>query len=301
VPRPTSASATSGASPLSGPIAASGLVVIGLIAQDVGAAISVTVFPEVGAAGMTALRLVFSAAILLVIARPRLRGRTRRDWLTVVLFAGALAAMNLSFYEAISRIPLGIAVTIEVLGPLVLSVIMGRRWLNLLWALLALVGVVILGGLNLERLDPIGVAFAVAAGALWAAYILTSAATGRRFERLDGLAIAMAIAAIAVLPFGAAVAGPALVDPRWLVLGLAVAVLSSTIPYAFELVALRRLPESAFGVLMSLSPAIAALAGLVLLGQSVTALDWIAIAIVVVASAGAVLTARRREPIPPTP
>ena len=273
---------------------------VGLIAQDVGAAISIMVFPEVGAAGMTALRLVFSAAILLVIARPRLRGRSRRDWMTVVLFAAALAAMNLSFYEAISRIPLGIAVTIEVLGPLLLSVIMGRRWLNALWAALALIGVVILGGLNLERLDPIGVLFAIAAGALWALYILTSAATGRRFERLDGLAIAMAIAAVVVLPFGAISAGAALFDPRWLLLGLAVAVLSSTIPYALELVALRRLPESAFGVLMSLAPAIAALAGLVILGQPVTALDAVAIAIVIVASSGSVLTAKPREAIPPT-
>ena len=298
MPRPTASA--SGGSAISGPVAASGLVVVGLIAQDIGAAISIMVFPEVGAAGMTALRLVFSAAILLAIARPRLRGRTRRDWLTVVLFAGALAAMNLSFYEAISRIPLGIAVTIEVLGPLLLSVVMGRRWVNLLWALLAIVGVVILGGMNVERLDPVGVAFAIAAGALWAAYILTSAATGRLFAKLDGLAIAMTIAAVVVLPFGAIAAGPAILDPRWLLLGLAVAVLSSTIPYALELVALRRLPESAFGVLMSLSPAIAALAGLVLLGQAVTALDWLAIAIVVVASAGAVLTARTREPIPPT-
>ena len=285
---------------LSGPIGASALVVVGLIAQDVGAAISIMVFPEVGAAGMTALRLVFSAAILLVIARPRLRGRSRRDWMTVVLFAAALAAMNLSFYEAISRIPLGIAVTIEVLGPLLLSVIMGRRWLNALWAALALIGVVILGGLNLERLDPIGVLFAIAAGALWALYILTSAATGRRFERLDGLAIAMAIAAVVGLPFGAISAGAALFDPRWLLLGLAVAVLSSTIPYALELVALRRLPESAFGVLMSLAPAIAALAGLVILGQPVTALDAVAIAIVIVASSGSVLTAKPREAIPPT-
>ena len=285
---------------LSGPVAASGLVVIGLITQDVGAAISVMVFPEVGAAGMTALRLAFSAVILLIVARPRLRGRSRRDWLTVVLFAGALAAMNLSFYEAISRIPLGIAVTIEVLGPLLLSVIMGRRWLNLLWALLAVAGVVVLGSQNIDRLDPVGVLFAVAAGALWACYIVTSAATGRRFENLDGLAIAMTIAAIVVLPFGAVAAGPSLIDPRWLLLGLAVAVLSSTIPYALELVALRRLPESAFGVLMSLSPAIAAMAGLLLLGQPVSALDWIAIAVVVLASSGAVLTARTREPIPPT-
>jgi len=294
VPRPTTAALPGG------PITASALVVVGLIAQDVGAGISVLVFPEVGAAGMTALRLVFSAAILLIIARPRLRGRSRRDWLTVLGFAAALAAMNLCFYEAISRIPLGIAVTIEVLGPLILSVVLGRRWLNLLWALLGLVGVVMLGGLNLERLDPVGVLFAVAAGALWACYILASAATGRRFERLDGLAIAMAVAAIVVLPIGIGSAGPALLDPRWLGLGVAVAVLSSTIPYALELVALRRLPEAAFGVLMSLSPAIAALAGLVILGQSISVLDVVAIAVVIVASAGAVLTARAKEPIPPT-
>jgi len=292
---PRTATATTGAL---GPIGASALVVVGLVAQDVGAAIGIMLFPEVGPGGMAALRLVFSAAILLVIARPALRGRTRRDWATVLAFGATLGAMNLSFYEAISRIPLGIAVTIEVLGPLMLSVVMGRRLLSLLWAVLAVVGVVILGGLNLQRLDPVGLAFAIAAGALWAAYILASAATGRRFARLDGLAIAMAVAAILILPFGIATAGAALIDPRWIGLGLAVAVLSSTIPYALELVALRRLPESAFGVLMSLSPAIAAIAGLVLLGQPVTPLDAVAILLVVIASAGAVLTARPRAQAP---
>lgn len=282
----------------SGTLGASSLVVVGLVAQDAGAAISVMLFPHLGPGGMAAVRLAWSAVILLLIARPALRGRSRGDWVTVVGFGAALGAMNLSFYEAISRIPLGIAVTIEVLGPLILSVVMGRRLLSLLWAALALVGVALLGGANVERLDPVGVGFAVAAGALWAGYILASAATGRRFARLDGLAIAMTVGAALVLPFGAATAGAAILDPRWLGVGLAVAVLSSTVPYAFELLALRRLPESAFGVLMSLSPAIAALAGLVLLGQPVTALDAVAIVLVIVASAGAVLSARPKPAAP---
>lgn len=281
------------------PVAASGLIVLGLVVQDLGAAISVLVFPHLGAAGMTGLRLVFSAAILLLVARPRLRGRTRGDWLTVLGFGVVLGAMNLCFYEAIARVPLGIVVTIEVLGPLILSVVKGRRLLSMVWAVLAVAGVALLGGVNLESLDPVGVAFAVAAGVLWACYILSSVAAGRRFARLDGLALAMAVGAVLVLPLAIATGGPAIVDPRWLGLALAVAVMSSALPYGLELVALRRVPESAFGVLMSLSPAIAALIGLIVLGQRLEPLDVLAILLVVAASAGAVLTARRRELVPP--
>lgn len=273
------------------------MVFLGLVCQEVGASISVLVFPHVGPLGMVALRLAFSAVVLVLVARPRLRGHGRRDWATVVGFGVVLGAMNALFYLAIDRIPLGIAVTIEVLGPLTLSVVLGRRPISWLWALLAAGGVVLLGGLNLERLDPVGVLFAALAGALWVGYILGSAATGRRFERLDGLAIAMVVGSVLLLPAGVITAGPAIVDPRWLGLGLAVALLSSAIPYALELLALRRLPESAFGVLMSLAPATAALAGFVLLGQSLTPFDIVAMGMVIAASAGAVLTAPPRAAV----
>ena len=279
-----------------GTLGATGLVLIGLICQDIGAASAVTLFPQVGALGMVTLRLVFSAAILFVAFRPRLRGRSRADWITVIAFGLALALMNGLFYEAIARLPLGITVTIEVLGPLILSVVVSRKASAWLWAVLAFMGVAIFGWGGWGHLDPIGVAFAVAAGTMWVAYILLSARTGRRFERLDGLAIAMSIGALLAIPFGVISAGPPLFHIDILLLGVVVAVLSSAIPYGLELLALRRLPAATFSILMSLSPAIAATAGLVILHQALTLPDAIAIVLVVVASIGAVRSADRRQP-----
>jgi inner membrane transporter RhtA len=240
---------------------------------------------------MVTLRLVFSAIVLLLICRPRFRGHSGSDWLTVSAFGLTLAAMNVLFYEALARLPLGPAVTIEVLGPLVLSVIVSRRAASWLWAVLAFAGVALLSRGGLEELEPVGVAFAAGAGVMWAAYILMSARTGARFPRLDGLAIAMAIGAIVTLPFGLGTAGSALFTPVVLLLGLAVAMLSSAIPYALELLALRRLAAASFSILMSLAPAIAALAGALVLGQGLTLISSIAILLVVVASAGAVRSA----------
>ncbi|MCU1558384.1 MAG: hypothetical protein JWN09_2379 [Microbacteriaceae bacterium] len=272
-------------------LGAVGLVIAGLLCQDVGASFAVLLFPAVGALGMVALRLAFSAIILLAICRPRLRGYGLRDWATVILFGIALAAMNGLFYEALARIPLGATVTIEVLGPLVLSVIMSRRASSWLWAVLAFVGVALLGQGSFGQLDAIGIVFAFAAAAAWAGYILLSARTGQRFPKLDGLAIAMTIGAIIALPIGVATSGPAIFQPGSLLLGAAVAVLSSTIPYALELLALRRLPSATFSILMSLSPAIATVAGLVLLHQTITVVGAMAIALVISASIGAVRSA----------
>ena len=276
------------------PELASVLVIGGLICQEIGAAIAVLLFPQVGALGMVAFRLGFSAIVLMLVARPALRGHTRRDWLTVAAFGLSIAVMNGVFYESIARIPLGVAVTIEVIGPLVLSVVLSRRAISWVWAALALGGAILLAGVNDEPLDPLGVLFAGIAGTLWTAYILTSAATGRRFPRVDGLALAMVVGGVLSLPFGIASAGAAFIDPRWLALGLAVALLSSAIPYGLELIALRRLAESAFGVLMSLAPALAAVAGFVLLHQSLEPLDLVAMAMVIGASIGAVRTTGRR-------
>lgn len=280
------------------PLGAAGLVLAGLICQEVGAGLAVTLFPQVGAVGMVALRLGFSAVILLIAFRPSLRRRTRGDWSTVVAFGLVLAVMNGLFYEAIARIPLGTAVTIEFLGPLVLSVVISRRASAWLWALLALAGVGLLGRQGFEHLDPIGVAFAVAAGGMWVGYILLSARTGRHFAKLDGLALAMAIGAVVSIPFGALTAGANLVAPPVLLFGFAIAVLSSAIPYGLELLALRRLPSATFSILLSLAPALAALAGLVILHQQLDWLDALAIAFVVVASMGAVRAAARRQEPP---
>lgn len=277
------------------------LVVAGLVCQEVGASIAVLLFDDVGPLGMVMLRLAFSAIVLLLIARPRLTGHSRSDWGSVVIFGLVLAGMNGLFYLALDRLPLGVTVTIEVLGPLTLSIIASRRASAWLWAGLALVGVVALGGGGWDRLDPVGVLFALGAAATWALYILSSARVGAAFPRLDGLALAMTIGALVSLPFGIADAGSALLRPEILGLGAAVAVLSSTLPYAFELIALRRLAASAFAILMSLAPATAAIAGFILLGQHLAWLEVVGIALVIAASIGAVRAAGRhaREAVEP--
>ncbi|MCP9962528.1 EamA family transporter [Streptomyces somaliensis] len=268
-----------------GPVA---LVVGGALSVQFGAAVAVLLIPRAGALGVVALRLALAALVLLVVCRPRVRGHSRSDWGTVVVFGAAMAAMNITFYQAIERIPLGAAVTLEVLGPLALSVVASRRAVSLLWAGLALAGVVLLSGGGFDRLDPVGTGFALAAGAMWAAYIVFSARTGRRFPQADGLALAMAVGAVLSLPLGVAQAGARLAVPSTLALGLAVAVLSSVLPYTLELIALRRLPAGTFAVLMSLEPAVAALAGLLVLRQALSATDAAAIALVMAASVGAV-------------
>lgn len=269
------------------------LVIGGLACQEVGASLAVLLFPATGPLGMVMLRLVFSAILLLVVARPSLRGRSAAAWRSVVLFGVVLACMNAFFYLALERLPLGVTVTIEVLGPLTLSVVVSRRLSAWLWAGLALAGVVLLAGGGWERLDLIGVLCALAAAACWAGYILSSARVGRQFSQLDGLAIAMAVGAVLALPLGIVDAGAALLNPVTLGLGAAIAILSSAIPYALELTALRRLPASGFAVLMSLAPATATLAGWILLGQRLTVVELAGIALVIVASVGAVRASGR--------
>jgi inner membrane transporter RhtA len=228
--------------------------------------------------------------VLLLVCRPRVRGHSRTDWGTVVVFGITMAAMNGLFYQALDRIALGPAVTLEVLGPLALSVLASRRALNAVWAGLALTGVFLLGGGGFGGLDPVGAAFALGAGAMWAAYIVFSARTGRRFPQADGLALAMAVAALAFLPLGIAEAGTRLLDPTTIALGSAVALLSSVLPYTLELLALRRLPASTFAILMSLEPAIAATAGFLILNQALKLTEAAAITLVVAASMGAMRT-----------
>ncbi|MEU9098906.1 EamA family transporter [Streptomyces sp. NPDC048361] len=266
------------------------LVVSGGISVQFGAAVAVTLMPRAGAAGVVTLRLVAAALVLLLVCRPKLRGHSRADWGTVVVFGVAMAGMNGLFYQAVDRIPLGVAVTLEVLGPLALSVFASRRLVNVLWAGLALAGVVLLGGGGFSSLDLVGVAYALAAGVCWALYILFSARTGRRFPQADGLALAMAVGAIVFLPIGIAQAGGALVVPSTMALGAAVAVLSSVLPYTLELLALRRLPASTFAILMSLEPAIAAAAGFLILNQALSWPQALAIGLVIGASMGAVRT-----------
>lgn len=266
------------------------LVVAGMIGQELGASLAVLLFPEVGGLGMVTLRLGFAALILLAIARPTLRGHSSSAWRAVVLFGLSLAFMNGLFYLALESLDLGVTVTIEVLGPLALSIIAAKRRSAWLWAGIALLGIIALGGGGWSELNPLGVIFAAGAGVSWAAYIMCSASVGAAFKGLDGLAIAMAIGAILALPFGLATAGSALFQPHVLAIGLGVALLSSTIPYAFEMTALRRISPAVFAILMSLGPATASAAGFIVLGQALSFWEIVGVGLVIAASVGAVFT-----------
>jgi len=270
------------------------LVLIGIVSVQVGAALSKNLFgaaPAVTPTSVVWLRLATSTVLLLALARPRVRGRSSEDWVVVLAYGAVLAGMNWSIYQSFARIPLGIAVTIEFLGPLTVAVLGSRRPLDLVWVALAGGGVLLLG-LEPTDLDLAGVLFALLAGAMWAMYIPLSAATGRRWPGLSGLAVASVVGTVVLGPYVVAHAGTGLLEPVVLLTGLAVGVLSSVVPYSLELVALRTMPAKVFGILMSLDPAAAALAGLVLVGEQLTAVQWIALACVVVASVGVTRTAR---------
>jgi inner membrane transporter RhtA len=285
------------------PIGPALLVVVAAISQEVGAAFAVGLFAALGAIGAVSVRLFVAGVILCVAVRPRLRGLSRRAWMSAVALAAAVTVMNVCFYNALTRIPLGVAVTVEALGPLALSVVVSSRRTAWLWALLALLGVALLSltGVRVGRLDPVGLGFAAGAAASWAGYILATARAGSDFPNLDGLALATAIGAVVTTPF-AAVA----VDPdsalRWQVLGLGalVGVMSSVIPYSLELISLRRLPPETFAILTCLSPVVAAVAGWLILGQHLAVTGYVAIVLVTVASIGAVRAARERLGQSPT-
>jgi inner membrane transporter RhtA len=275
------------------------LVLAAIVSVQFGGALAATLVPRVGAAGSVALRLVLAAAVLLAVARPRLGGRTRADWLTVCAFALVLGLMNLAFYSSLALLPLGVAVTIEFVGPLVLATVLSRRLRDLVAVAGAALGVVLISGaltVPWDELEVRGILLALAAGACWAAYILLSARTGTRFAQLDGLAIAMAIAALVVAPVGLATAGSALLSWDALWRGAGIALLSSVLPYSLELIALRRLSAQVFGVLLSLEPAVAAIAGLVVLGQLLTRPQLLGLACVMAASA-LVMGTRERSPV----
>ncbi|MER6009975.1 EamA family transporter [Streptomyces bluensis] len=289
-PAATAAPTPAGRPRARGALGPVGLVLAGGISVQFGGALAVSLMPRVGALGVVTLRLLVAAVVMLIVCRPRVRGHSRTDWGTVIAFGVTMAAMNGLFYQAVARIPLGPAVTLEVLGPLALSVLASRRAVNLVWAGLALGGVFLLSGGGFGDLDPVGVAFALGAGAMWATYIVFNARTGRRFPQADGLALAMAVAAVLFLPLGVVESGVRLLDPVTITLGAAVAVLSSVLPYTLELLALRRLPASTFAVLMSLEPGIAAVAGFLVLGQALSLTEALAIALVIAASMGAVRT-----------
>jgi inner membrane transporter RhtA len=261
------------------------LVLGGVVSVQFGGAFAATLVPRIGAPGSVLLRLLFAMLILYAVARPSWRRRTRADWGTVALFGLALGAMNTTFYASLAHLPLGVAVTIEFLGPLGLAAVLSRRVRDMAAVSAAALGVVLVSGVlhtPWDRIDLVGVGFAALAGVMWAAYIVLSQRTGRAFDGLDGLALALIVSSIVVAPLGLTS-----VD-RWtrgdVALGLGIAVLSSVLPYSLELVALRHLAQHVFGILLSLEPVVAALAGLVVLHQVLDAGQVAGMVLVVLAS-----------------
>src|SRR5262245_14927304 len=270
------------------------LVLTGIASVQLGAAVAKDLFGRIDPTAMVWLRLAFSALVLVAFARPRLRGRSQWDWTTMVAFGVTLGTMNWAFYQAMARIPLGLAVTIEFSGPLVLAAVLSRRARDLLWVALAATGVGLLGFVKTD-INVAGIAFALLAATAWAAYILLSAQTGRRWPGLDGLAMASVVAALLLTPFAIPRGDGALKDPEILLLGAMVGLLSSVIPYSVEMNALRRLRPDVFSILMSLEPAAAALAGMLVLDEYLSPVEWLAVACVITASVGAT---RSRSGVP---
>ncbi len=276
-------------------VAAPALVIGAVVSVQFGSAAATTLFDQVGPVGAVLYRLLFAAIILLAIWRPRPMEAGRDGLVLAIAFGVTLAGMNLSFYEALDRIDLGIAVTFEFVGPLLVGLFASRRPLDLIWVGCAAAGVLLLTRPS-GSASAAGIGFALLAGAFWGAYILLSARVGRSFPGGRGLALAMGVAALLMVIPGTASAGSDLLDPGAAAVGAATAVLSSVIPYSLELEALRRMAVGTFGVLMSMEPAVAALIGLVALDQGLATVDALGIALVVVASAGVLGAAAARPP-----
>jgi inner membrane transporter RhtA len=276
------------------------LVLASIVSVQFGSAIGRTLFDDLGAAGVIALRLGLSAAFLLLLLRPPVRQWSGAAWRAAALLGVTMGAMNLIFYLSLRTVPLGVAVTVEFIGPLLLALVQTRRLLDLLWALLATCGVVLLGVDTTTGIPLSGLALALLAGMFWAGYILASAHLGQQLPGMDGLAVALAFGAVLVLPFGAAGASAVFDKPSLLIGGAAVALLSSVICYGLELAALRRMPTRVFGIFMSLEPAAAAVAGLLVLGQLLGVREIVALVAVSLASVGVTL-GRREGQLPPQP
>jgi inner membrane transporter RhtA len=267
-----------------------------IVAVQSGAALATTLFDSIGSAGAVFLRAGFGALALLILTRGaplRTREWPHRD---VVLLGLTVAAVNLFFYAALDRLPLGITVTLEFVGPLGVAILGSRRPRDVIWVLMAAAGIVLLSDGAGERIDPLGVVLALTAGLFWAAYILQSARVGALGPGVGRATMAAVISAVLVAPFGVAQGGGEILDPSILAAGAAVGVLSTAVPYVFEMEALRRMPQATFGVLMSLEPAVAAAIGFVALSQGLALVEVIAIGLVVIASAGALRSAAALPP-----
>ena len=268
-------------------------VLLAIVSVQCGAAIAKTLFPALGAAGTASIRIGISALILLLAYRPNLKAITPAQWKIVAPYGLSLGAMNLIFYLAIERIPIGLAVTLEFIGPLLVAIIGSRRLIDYCWILLAAAGIVLIAPWSNERIDPLGVLFALIAGGLWAAYIVLGGKISRIMNDGQAVSTGMLFAAILILPFGFYENGLANLTPKLLGMGVALALLSSAIPFTLEMKALGQLPPRTFSILMSLEPAAASICAFIFLQESLSFYEILAVICVVVASAGSTLTAKK--------
>ncbi|QOG00853.1 DMT family transporter [Flavobacterium sp. MDT1-60] len=268
-------------------------VLLSIISVQCGAAIAKTLFPAIGAAGTASIRIGISAIILLLAYRPNLKQITPDQWKIVVPYGLTLGAMNLIFYLAIERIPIGLAVTLEFIGPLLVAIIGSKRLIDYCWVLLAAAGIVLIAPWSNDRIDLLGVIFALLAGALWAAYIVLGGKISKIMNSGQAVSTGMLFAAILILPFGFFENGLDNLTPKFLGMGVALALLSSAIPFTLEMKALGQLPPRTFSILMSLEPAAAAICAFVFLQESLSFYEILAVVCVVIASAGSTLTAKR--------
>lgn len=268
-------------------------VLLSIISVQSGAAIAKTLFPTIGAAGTASIRIGISAILLLLVYRPNLFKITTQQWKTVIPYGLSLGAMNLIFYLAIERIPIGLAVTLEFIGPLLVAIVGSRRLIDYCWVLLAASGIILIAPWTNNRVDFLGVLFALLAGALWATYIVLGGKVSKIMNGGQAVATGMLFAAILILPFGFYENGLANLTPKLFGFGIALALLSSAIPFTLEMKALGQLPSRTFSILMSLEPAAAAICGYIFLQENLNLYEILAILCVVIASVGSTLTIKR--------
>ncbi|WP_232822117.1 MULTISPECIES: threonine/homoserine exporter RhtA [Salinicola] len=273
------------------------MLIVAMCSIQSGASVAQSLFPVIGATGTTSIRLILAALLLLLVMRPWRRPLSRRAWKSTLIYGVSLGVMNLLFYQALRTVPLGIAVALEFTGPLAVAMLSSRRWLDLLWVALAVLGLIcllLLGDGGSGPIDPYGAACALGAGVCWALYILFGQKAGA-INGAQSATLGITIAAVVIAPVGLLDAGTAIFAPEVLPYALAVAILSTALPYTLEMIAMPRLPTQTFGTLMSLEPAVGALSGLLFLGQLLGTLQWLAIGLVIAASIGTTLTIRRRD------
>jgi inner membrane transporter RhtA len=270
-------------------------VLLAILSVQAGAAVAKSIFPVLGPVGTTTFRIVLSAAILMALNRPNLKAISTKQWKLVSLYGLTLGAMNLSFYLSLARIPLGLAVTLEFIGPLLLAVATSRKAIDFLWITFAALGIMLIAPWSGDsNIDLTGALLALLAGGFWAAYIIIGGKTSKVLESKDAVSVGMAVASVAIVPFAVFLGNFHEVNPKIFLFGLSVALLSGAIPFTLEMKGLKHLPAKTFSILMSLEPAVAAFCGLLFLSENLTILEWLAIALVIIASAGTTLSRRER-------